>query len=439
MAERETWATRVGFVLAAVGSAVGLGNIWRFPYLTAESGGAAFLVVYLAAVVLIGLPAMLAEFVIGRRAHRNVVDTFGQLGGRWWRVVGAIALLTGFWIMSYYAVVGGWVMRYIIGSATGAYFDDPGTYFEAIAAGPEALLFAALFMGLSVAIVAFGVERGIELSTKLMVPSIIVLMVGLAVWAFGLEGASAGYAFYLSPDFSALTANLASVLPDAVGQALFTLSLGMGAMITYASYVGEDHNLLADGLSVVVLNTLVGVLAGLVVFPLLFAQGVEVGEAGAGAIFVSVATAFASLPGGRILGVAFFGVVAIAALSSAISLLEVVVSYLVDNLDVSRPVITIAVGVVMFLVGVPSALDTATLELYDKVASNVLLPLGVFFVVVFVGWFYGREAVDEFARGAARITATGRVWLWHLRSVLLAAVVITLVVSLAELAGVPVA
>lgn len=436
MGERATWATRVGFILAAVGSAVGLGNVWRFPYLTAESGGAAFLAVYLVAVLLVGLPAVLAEFVVGRRAHQNAVDAFEQLGGRYWRIVGALMLFTGTIILSYYSVVGGWVLRYVVGSITGAYFGDPAGYFQAISTGPGAVLFHALFMALTVGIVALGVQRGIEVSTKLMVPGIVVLLVALAVWAAGLDGAAAGYEFFLSPDVSALTGNVATVVPAAVGQALFTLSLGMGAMITYASYVGEDDDLVVDGVSIVLLNTLVGILAGLVVFPLLFAQGVSVGDPGPGAIFVSIATAFQTLPFGRLLGTVFFSVVAIAALSSAISLLEVVVSYLVDNLDVRRPVLATGVGAGLFLMGIPPALNSGAFSAYDQLTGSLLLPLGVFLTVVFVGWVDGRDAVDELRRGAGGSAVAAHAWLWHVRVVLLAAVVGTLVLSVASFLGV---
>lgn len=436
MVQRETWATRIGFILAAVGSAVGLGNIWRFPYLTAENGGAAFLVVYLIAVLVIGFPAMLAEFVIGRNTKRNVVDAFGQLGHPVWRAAGALFLLTGFWILAYYSVVGGWVFRYIVGSATGAYLGgDPATYFGTISTGMDALLFHALFMGITIAIVAFGIQRGIELSTKVMVPSIIVLMVGLAIWAGGLTDAASGYSFFLNPDPGAITGNIVSVLPAAVGQALFTLSLGMGAMITYASYIGEDDNLVIDGFTIVVLNTAVGILAGLVVFPLLASGNIDYGEAGASAIFVTVASAFQQLPAGRLLGLVFFGVVAIAALSSAISLLEVVVAYFVDNFDVSRPILTGAIGGAMFVAGIPAAFDTGLLTLYDNIASQVLLPVGVLLVVAFVGWFYGRDAVDEISLGTDRLRSAAPLWLWHVRSVLLVAVVVTLAFSVAELAG----
>lgn len=439
MLERETWASRVGFILAAVGSAVGLGNIWRFPYLTAESGGAAFLVVYLAAVLVIGFPAILAEFVLGRRSRRNVVDAFGDLGHPTWKAVGALALVTGFVILSYYSVVAGWVLRYIVGSATGAYFGGPEAYYSAIAVGMDAVAFHALFMLLTVTIVAFGVERGIELSTKVMVPSIILIVLGLAAWAFTLDGAAAGYAFYLEPNLGELTGNLLTVVPAAVGQALFTLSLGMGAMVTYASYVGDDHDLAVDGVSIVVLNTAVAVVAGLVVFPVLYARGIAPGEPGAGAIFVTMAGALSALPAGRIIGVVFFGVVAIAALSSAISLLEVVVSYLVDNLDYPRPVLAAAVGLAAFLVGLPTALDTDMLSTYDAVTGQLLLPLGAFLLVVFVGWIYGREAAAELGAPTGQARPHHRGWLWHLRLVIVLAVAGTLVVSAGKFAGIDVA
>ncbi|WP_458187096.1 sodium-dependent transporter [Haladaptatus sp. NG-WS-4] len=430
MSQRETWTSRVGFILAAVGSAVGLGNIWRFPYVAGENGGAAFLIVYLIAAVVIGLPAMLAEFVVGRQTKKNIVDAFRNLGGPVAAVIGVLGLFTGLWILSYYSVVGGWVIQYIIGSLNGAYFGGPEAYFGQIAEGNGAILFHGIFMLLAIGIVALGVEKGIEIGTKVMVPSIAILMLGLAAWAFTLDGAAAGYDYFLSPDFNVIVNNYQSVIPDAVGQALFSLSLGMGAMITYASYLDGDDNLFSDGLSIVVLNTFIGVLAGFVVFPLLFAQSVEPGEAGAGAIFVSLAQAFAELPAGRIIGFVFFLVLLIAALSSAISLLEVVVSYFVDNYDVSRPVLTVGIGILVFLLGIPSALSSDTLGQFDTIASNILLPLGVVLTVTFVGWVYGRDAVSELRRGLGTSTSLGSIWLWHVRVVVFVAVIGTLALSL---------
>lgn len=437
MSGRETWASRAGFILAATGSAVGLGNIWRFPYITAEGGGAAFLAVYLVAVLLVGVPAMLVEFVIGRGGKQNVVDVYESVGHRRWRFIGFLGLFTGFWILSYYSVIGGWVLRYLLGSVTGGYLSDPASYFGAISAGPEALVFHLLFMALTVGIVAFGIEHGIELATKVMVPTIIVLMITLAVWAVTLAGSGAGYAFYLSPDTDVIVANFGEILPQAIGQALFSLSLGMGVMVTYSSYIARDESLWGDSVSVVALNTFIGVVAGFVVFPVLFAQNVDPGSAGAGAIFVSMATAFGELPAGQLLGFGFFAIVAIAALSSAISLLEVVTAYFVENTDYSRPAVTTVSGTIIFLLGIPSALDTDVLGQFDQIAANLLLPLGVVLAVLFVGWVYADSAIAELAKGTdGQLRSLDQGWLWHVRTLLLVIVLGTLLLKIGQLAGV---
>ncbi|MDT3434551.1 sodium-dependent transporter [Haloarcula sp. 1CSR25-25] len=433
MSDRETWASRLGFILAAIGSAVGLGNIWQFPFKTATNGGAVFLVFYLAAVLLIGFPAMLAEFIIGRRTNHNAVDAFTELGHRQWRVVGALGVVTGFWILSYYNVVGGWVMRYILGSATGAYFGSPAEYFGAISTGPEAVAGQALFLLVCLGIVALGIEDGIEKATKLMVPSIVVLMLAMAAWVTTLEGAGAGYSYFLSPDFSTLAANAGDLIPFAVGQAFFTLSLGMAAMITYSSYIADDESLPTDGGIIVVTNTLIGVLAGLVVFPILFAIGVSPDTSGPSAIFVAMASAFPQLPAGRLLGVVFFGVVLIAAVSSAISLLEVVVSYGVDNTSYSRVSLSAAVGVALFVLGLPSAWNLAWFGWFDTLAYKLFLPLSVLLILVFVGWVLSSEAVEELRQGTGGLRTFGPVWLWMVRTVVLLGVVLTLALGLETL------
>ncbi|MFC7027795.1 sodium-dependent transporter [Halomicroarcula sp. GCM10025324] len=435
MSDRETWATRLGFVVAAIGSAVGLGNLWQFPFKTATNGGAAFVVFYLAAVVVVGFPAMLAEFVVGRRTNVNAVDAFGELGHRQWRVVGGLAVFTGFWILSYYNVVGGWVIRYIVGSATGAYFADPAAYFGAVSAGPEAVLAQAVFLAIVVGIVALGIEDGIEKATKVMVPSIVVLMVALAAWVATLPGAAEGYAFFLSPDIDAMVANAGTIIPFAVGQAFFTLSLGMAIMITYSSYVGSDDNLVLDGGVVVVTNTLIGVLAGLVVFPILLTIGAEITteSGGAGALFVATAAGFSSVPFGRVFGVVFFGVVLIAALSSAISLLEVSVAYANDNYGLSRPVLAAIVGVGLFLLGLPSAWDTGWLTWFDRFAYQVFLPVSVLALVAFVGWVIGADAIDELRQGTGGLGAVGPLWLWTLRLIVIVAILGTLALGLNEM------
>jgi len=370
---------------------------------------------------------MLAEFVVGRGSERNPIDAFHRLGHGSWAVVGALGTFVAFWILSFYSVVGGWVLRYVYGSATGAYFGESADYFTSIAAGPEAIALHAVFMALTVAVVASGVEDGIETATKVMVPSIVALLLGLGVWAATLGGAGEGYAYYLDPDFGQLAGNLGTVLPDAVGQAFFTLSLGMGAMITYASYLGEDDSLPADGGAIVVLNTFVGVLAGFVVFPVLFSQGVTPGEGagGAGAVFVTLAAAFAQLPVGRVLGVGFFLVLLLAALSSAISLLEVMVSYVTDHYRWDRPTAAAGFGVALFLFGVPSAMGTGILGWYNDVAYSLLLPLSVLGILLFVGWVDAPSSVAELRRGTGGDGRLVTAWLWFVRTVVVLGVLVT--------------
>ncbi|MFC7154481.1 sodium-dependent transporter [Halomarina halobia] len=431
MVERETWATRLGFILAAIGSAVGLGNIWRFPFQTASSGGSAFLAVYLLAVVVIGIPTILAEFVIGRRSHLDAINAFRRLGRPKWWFVGAIGVVGSFWTLSYYSVVGGWVIRYVVGSLNGNALTAPGDYFGAVSAGPEAVAFHAAFMLVTVVIVAFGIERGIELATKFMVPSIVVLLLGLAVFAATLPGSGQGYEFLLAFDASAIADNAAQVIPAAVGQALFSLSLGFSVMITYASYIGKDDNLVTDGLTIAVANTFVGVLAGLVVLPLLATQTGDPGSGGPGAVFVAIPTALANLPAGRAIGVVFFLVVLIAALSSSISLLEAVTSYIVDR-GYSRMPTAAGLGGIVFLLGVPSAWDTAWLGWFDGISVSLFLPIAVLLVVLFVGWVMGRDAADELRQGMST-EGIAPVWLWALRTFVLVAVVGVVALNLYDL------
>lgn len=426
MPQRETWATRTGFILAAVGSAVGLGNIWRFPFQVGQEGGAAFLLVYLLFVVLIGFPVLLVEFFIGRRTELNPVGALASLGGGIWKLVGGVFVLTGFTILSYYSVIGGWTIRYTAASLTGAYTADPEAYFGTASVGVDAVALHAVFMLAIVVIIALGVRSGIELAVKFMVPAIIVLGFGLAAYAFTLDGASQAYAYYLSPDFSVIAANWRSILPAAAGQAFFTLSLGMGVMITYASYLGEDRNLVEDGAIIVGFDTGIAFIMGLIVFPLLFTAGVDPNTTGPGAIFISLATAFAELPAGNLLGAVFFGTVAIAALSSAMSIMEVVVSYLIDQHGIGRVPATAAVGAVVFAFGVPTALDLVLLDLYDLLANSILLVLGALLISIFAGWFIADTALDELGRGVPSLGSLGTAWLWAVR----VPVIIVLAVSL---------
>lgn len=429
---RESWNTRLGFILAAVGSAVGLGNIWRFPWMTAENGGSAFLLVYLFIIVVVGVPGLIGEFVIGRRANRNPVGALAALSGsKYWRWVGLITIVTALSLLSFYSVVGGWIIRYFLGSFTGSYFAQPGAFFESISFGWGAAGFHVVFLLITAAIVYSGVRRGIEVATKLMMPSIVVLLIGLAGWAVTQPGAAAGLDFYLGFDLAALQGNVLDLLLSAAGQALFTLSVGAGTMITYASYIGEDRSLAADGVAIGVTNTFVGVLAGFVVFPLLFAQGLSAGSGGPGALFVSVATAFSALPAGTVLAVGFFGVVTLAALSSSISMLEIPVSYLVDEFGFSRASAVGGLTVVYIVTGTFVSHNPGVFDFVAGTLVDLLLTGGLLAFLLFVGWVLGGDAIEEFVMGSGRIVqALARPWLYAVGVVLPLFLIFTLLTGL---------
>jgi neurotransmitter:Na+ symporter, NSS family len=433
---REKWATRTGFILAAVGSAVGLGNIWRFPFQVGQEGGAAFLIVYLILIVAIGLPAILVEFIIGRSSKRNPYNAFKQLGYPAWRFIGALAVTTAFITLTYYSVVAGWVIRYTGASLTGSYFADPEGYFLSVAMGLDAVALHLVFMLATAIVVAFGIQRGIELAVKLLVPSLVIILVGLIVYALTLPGAGEGLAYYLSPEPGVIAENWTTILPAALGQALFTLSIGSGIMITYGSYLAEDRNLGEDGGWIVGLDTIIAFMAGLIIFPVLFTIGITPGEGGAGELFIGVGGAIAGIPGSRIVGFLFFGVVLIGALSSSISIMEVVVSFLMDNFGLERRVATFGIAAVIFVVGLPTAFNIETLELYDGIVGELLLPLGMFLMVIFVGWVF-KESTEELAKGL-KSTATDTipvVWLWHVRTVILFLLAVVVALGALELAG----
>ena len=427
---REQWATRLGFILAAVGSAVGLGNIWRFPFQVGQEGGAAFLLIYLLFIVLIGFPAMLVEFVVGRYTERNPVGALRAIGSGVWQYVGWIFIATTFVILSYYSVVAGWTIRYTILGLQDGYLADAAEaegQFVDLATGLDAIAFHALFMAVVIVIVAYGIQQGIELAVKVMVPAIILITVGMAAYAFTLEGAGDAYSYYLSPDWSVIAAEWTSILPAAAGQAFFTLSLGMGIMITYASYLGEDRNLAEDGAIIIGFDTAIAFVTGLIVFPILFTAGVDPADPGAGAIFVSLAAAFGDLTLGWIIGAVFFGTVAIAALSSAISLFEVVVAYLIDEREIDRRAAAVGTGVALFLLGIPSAYDLVLLDLFDLFADQILLVLGGLLLMILVGWTLADLAVEELELGIGDLGSLGTAWIWAVR----VPVVVVLIVALA--------
>lgn len=404
-AAREHWNSRTGFILAAVGSAVGLGNMWRFSYLTAEKGGAAFVALYLLFTIIVGLPLLLAELTIGRGAQRSPIQALahfaeGSRGASGWKWLGLVFVFVGGLILAYYGVIAGWTVRYAGEAALQGFSADPAAHFGAIASGPEALAYHVLFMLSILAIVSSGIKKGVERVSIVAMPLLFVLVVGIALYASTLDGASGGYTYYLNADIEKVWAM--DVIVSAAGQSFFSLSLGMGAMLTYASYLGRDNDLPAESAIIAAADFGVAFVAGLMVFPVIFAFGLvgEVGESTVGALFVALPQAFASMGGvGRVVGFLFFVALIVGALTSAISLLEVVVSAAMDSLGWERIHATLVLGAVVTVLGAPAAFSTDVLGVMDEVANNIFLVGGGLGLAVFVG-FVMKQPVEEAADGS---------------------------------------
>ncbi len=413
---REQWASRFGFVMAAVGSAVGLGNMWRFSYLTAENGGAAFVVLYLLMTALVGVPVMLAELTVGRGARRSPIEALQHYGGPRWRALGALFVASGFLILAYYSVIAGWTVRYALIGLIQGFDGDPGERFGAIATGSRAVLWHLLFMGITVGVVMSGVRGGIERVALVLMPLLFGIVVCLAIYAATLPGSGAGYAYYLAFDFSEILDG--AVLAEAAGQAFFSLSLGMGAMLTYASYLPRDSHLPDQSLVVAGADFGVAFVAGLVVFPLLFALGLQQDVSGStvGALFITLPKAFAEMgAAGRIVGVFFFTALVVGALTSAISLLEVVVASLIDSLGWERHHAAFLLGAAIALLGIPAALDTDVLGAMDELAGQFFLMAGGLGLALFVGWRMADPEAE--VRQGAEGVRWFFLWRWLLRLV----------------------
>jgi NSS family neurotransmitter:Na+ symporter len=438
---REIWGSKLAFVLAAAGSAVGLGNIWGFPTVASANGGGAFLIIYLFAVVLVGAPVMLAELAIGRHTQRNPVGAFRALRPRGWPLVGGLGVVTGLMILSFYSVVAGWTLAYIVKSATGALGPgvDTAAAFGAVAGRPlPAIGWHLVFMLLTILIVVGGVRAGIERWTKVLMPALLLILLLLVLRAVTLSGAGAGLEFYLKPDFSEVHAG---VVLAAIGQAFFSLSLGMGAMITYGSYVAKSDDLETSALYVTAFDTLIAVLAGFLIFPTLFHAGMQPGEGGPGMVFVVLTSLLGTIPpapwGGMIFGTAFFVLLAIAAITSSISLLEVVVAWLTDEHGVSRKKAAWGLGGLAFLIGIPSALGNGAvawlssvpgvgmdfLSLVFALFGQYSLVIGALLISLFAGWVWGvRAASDEVKADDGRFPLE-HVWSFLIRFVCPAAII----------------
>ncbi|MDE5423344.1 sodium-dependent transporter [Ancylomarina sp. DW003] len=405
---RDVFTSRLGVIAAAAGSAVGLGNIWKFPYITGVYGGAAFLFVYLGFIALIGLPIMLSEFMIGRKSRSNVFGAFKNLAPNSpWKLVGVLGVAAAVMILSFYGVVAGWSIDYIIKSVTDSFAskspDELDSMFTQFIEQPGLpIVYQLSFMLMTMAIVIIGVKDGIEKYAKILMPILILIILVLDVRAITLDGAKEGLNFLFHPDFSKLTGE--GVL-SALGHAFFSLSLGMGTLITYGSYIGNQNNLAKTALQVTVADTLIAILAGVAIFPAVFAFGIEP-SSGPGLVFITLPNVFQQMPGGFFFSILFFLLLTVAALTSSISILEVVVAYFREELKIKRKLATILATAMIAIVGVFCSLSMGLLkentlfglnffDLLDWISANMLLPLGGLFISLFIGWYWGREKIEE--------------------------------------------
>ncbi|HEX2165830.1 MAG TPA: sodium-dependent transporter [Longimicrobiales bacterium] len=416
-AGRELWGSRFGFLMAAVGSAVGLGNMWRFPYSTAEHGGAAFVLLYIIITFVVGVPIMIAEFGLGRSTRRSPIGALRRAGGAGWAPAGYLFVAAGFLILAYYSVIAGWVSRYAIEAILTPWPADAGAYFEEVSGSGLAVVYHLAFMAVTLLIVAGGVKAGIERVSSIAMPILALILIGIAVWATTLTNASEGYSYYLTPDFSALFS--LDTLAAASAQAFFSLSLGMGAMLTFASYLSRNTNLPREAAVVALSDFGIAFIAGLVVFPVIFAMGLQdaVSASTVGALFIAIPGAFVEMGAvGRTVGILFFVALFIGAITSAISLLEVVVSSVIDESKIDRRKAAIIGGIIIALIGILPARDLTVLNAMDLVAAEVLLPLGGLVLAMLVGWGAAGRNLDAFAEGASpRTRKLLHGWRWALR------------------------
>jgi NSS family neurotransmitter:Na+ symporter len=407
--ERGQWGSRIGFILAAAGAAVGLGNVWKFPYITGENGGGAFVLVYLLCIAVIGLPIMIAEVMLGRMAKASNVTAFKTLAGDKtpWQGVGWLGVAIAFVVLSYYSVVAGWSMHYTYLAATGSFTPENAAgvpeVFTSVIADPQINLFwHVVFMAITTSVVVAGVQGGVERAARVLMPALLVMLTGLLIYATTLDGFGAAVDFVFGFRFDKLTK--AGIL-EALGHSFFTLSVGMGAMLTYGSYLKKEDDAISASIAITILDTLVALMACLILFPITFSKGMEP-AGGPGLVFVNIPSALSELPGGSFLSVVFFLLLFFAALTSAVSLLEVAGSFLIDEKGWSRKKAMLTIGGAIFLFGIPSALSNVPENAFgahfigernwfdsvDYLASNWGLPLGGMGIALFAAWGLGGEA-----------------------------------------------
>lgn len=407
--KRDSFGSKIGVIAAAAGSAIGLGNIWRFPYVAGENGGAAFLIIYIGFIVIIGLPIMLSEFTIGRRAQKNVFGAFKSLKPKQpWYLFGLVCVGAAFMILSYYSTIAGWTLEYLYQAISNGFSGKSpdqlsGMFSDFQTSGTMPIVWQMVFMFLTGFIVYRGIKNGIEKYTRILMPLLLILILVICVRSVTLPGAGEGLSFLFYPDFSKITPG---VILEALGQAAFSLSIGMGALITYGSYVKKSENLANSAYAITAADSLIAILAGVAIFPAVFAFNIQPDE-GEALIFITLPNIFQEMPGGYFWAVLFFILLSIAALTSTISVLEIVVAYTTEELKINRKKATVLATAAIAILGVFATLSQGPLagqltfwgknlfSIFDYMAANIVLPLGAFLIAVFVGWFLGRKNVRD--------------------------------------------
>ncbi|MCF6466565.1 sodium-dependent transporter [Clostridium sp. Cult2] len=408
MEKRESFKSSFGLFAAAVGSAVGLGNIWRFPYITGMNGGAAFILVYLICVAIIGIPVLLSEFIIGRKGKSNPIDCFKYLAPKGkWHISGMLGVMAAFLILSFYSVIAGWTLEYVF-KAIGNQFlgkdvSQIGDMFVNFITNPiRPIFWQFIVLVITYYIVVNGIEKGIEKYSITLIPALIAIIIILDIRALTLPGASEGIKFLFKPDFSKLNGK---VVLDALGHSFFSLSLGAGTMITYGSYIKDDEKLGSSALNIALADTLIAILAGLAIFPVVFAYGIAP-DSGAGLVFVTLPNVFPQIPGGYIFAILFFLLLSLAAITSTISMLEAVVSFVMDRFKYSRRKASIISTLAIFIVGIFASLSQGPmfnisffgadfLSFLDKLTANYFMTIGSLITIIFVSWILDRKIVED--------------------------------------------
>ncbi|MFS0595641.1 sodium-dependent transporter [Peribacillus frigoritolerans] len=429
MSKQDQWTSKLGFILAAAGSAIGLGAIWKLPYMTGENGGGVFFLLFIIFTLLIGAPILIAEFTIGRNAQKDAISAYKHIApGKPWALIGYGGVVASIILLSFFSVVGGWIISYLARSFTGSLSnltqEEYGNFFNTIISNPyETVIAQLLFMVFTIWVVQGGVSKGIEKANKYMMPSLFILFIILLIRSLTLDGAMEGVKFFLKPDFSALTGETILL---ALGQSFFALSVGVSVMVTYASYLSKKEDITKSAFSVVGLNIFISLLAGLVIFPAVFALGFSP-SSGPGLVFVVLPAVFNEMALGGIFMFIFFILLLFATLTTAFSILEIVVAAMIKGDSAKRKKASWIAGITVFLIGIPSALSFGMLsdvkifnlsifDFADYLTSNIALPVGALFISLFIGYQMKRiEVQKEFETGADPGRSLFKLWYFLIR------------------------